>query len=80
MDLKTVKFELYNAGLSNAWPAIVMLLQIYVVFISVANRGRSSYYSLGQPKRVHSSARVYSKYWRSEPVPKPLLRAHRSVA
>jgi len=27
MDLKTVKFELYNAGLSNAWPAIVMLLQ-----------------------------------------------------
>ena len=84
-----VEKESFKAGLSNAWPAvwpvlrlkllknymevrISMQLQNYIAVISVANRGSNS---LGQPKHVYSSARAFSKYWRSEPVPKPLPRA-----
>ena len=51
---------------------ISMQLQNYIAIISVANRDRNS---LGQPKHVHSSACAFSKYCRSDPVPKPLPRA-----
>ena len=48
---------------------MLMQVQTYIAIISVANRGRKS---LGQPWHMQSSTYAFSKYCRSEPLPKPL--------
>jgi len=54
VEIKVVK-KLY-------WDKILVQLQNYIVYISVANWERSSHYLLEQPKHMQSSRCTLSKY------------------